>query len=155
MNLLILTIKVNSYFFHNPCHDSLDPFSKPWDLDSRLGGRGTRVTDGLFFKLLEDKNSKTNFTPSLIRFNQRLGGYSIWSASFIAPHINKNFTTTRGMGASQPRCSQGSTRKTPSGVRKNSKTPSEVLESSQYLTTKSSGAYQTRDHGSVHMAYIF
>ena len=29
--------------------------SKSWNLDSRLGGCGTRVIDGLFFKFLEDK----------------------------------------------------------------------------------------------------
>jgi hypothetical protein len=32
--------------------------------------------------------------------------------------------------------------------------PLEVLGSLQYLTTKSSGACQTRGHGTVHMAYI-
>jgi hypothetical protein len=103
---------------HNPCHDSLDPFfPKSWDLDSRLGGCRTRVIDALFFNFLEDKSSrfKINLTLSLfLRFNLRLGGYSIWSASFIAPHIKEDLKTTRGMSTSQPQCSQGSTRKTPS-----------------------------------------
>jgi hypothetical protein len=92
-------------------------FSKPWDLDSRLGGCGTRVIDGLFFNFLEDKDRrfKTNLTLSLIlRFNLGLGGYSIWSASLIAPHIKEDLTTTRGMSTSQPQCSQASTWKTPS-----------------------------------------
>jgi hypothetical protein len=92
-------------------------FSKPWDLDSRLGGCGTRVINGLFFKFLKDKSKrfKTNLTLSLIpRFNLRLGGYSIWSARFIAPHVKEDLTTTRGMSTSQFRRSQGSTRKTPS-----------------------------------------
>jgi hypothetical protein len=40
------------------------------------------------------------------------------------------------------------------GVQENSKMPSEVLESLQYLTTKSSGACQTRAHETAHMAYI-
>jgi hypothetical protein len=37
---------------------------------------------------------------------------------------------------------------------KNSKTPSEVRGSLQYSTTKSSGACQTRCHGTTHIAYI-
>jgi hypothetical protein len=58
---------------------------------------------------------KTNLTLSLIlRINLRLGGYSIWSASFIAPHIKEDLKTNQGMSTSQPRSSQGSTRKTPS-----------------------------------------
>jgi hypothetical protein len=68
-------------------------FSKPWDLHSRLGGCGTRVINGLFFEFLEDKSRrfKANLTLSLIlRFNLRPGGYSIWSASLIAPHIKKD-----------------------------------------------------------------
>ena len=32
--------------------------SKSWNLDSRLGGCGIRVIDGLFFKFLEDKDKK-------------------------------------------------------------------------------------------------
>ncbi|RLN00390.1 hypothetical protein C2845_PM06G29480 [Panicum miliaceum] len=82
-----------------------------------LGGCETRVIDGLFFKFLEDKSRrfKTNLTLSLIlRFKLRLGGYSIWSVSFIAPHIKEDLTATLGMSTLQPRCSQGSTRKTPS-----------------------------------------
>jgi hypothetical protein len=69
-------------------------------LDSRLGGCGTRVIEGLFFKFLEDKSRRfnTNLTLSLIlQFNLRLGGYSIWSASFIAPHIKEDLKTTQGM----------------------------------------------------------
>jgi hypothetical protein len=34
------------------------------------------------------------------------------SASFIAPHIKEDMKTTRGISTSQPRSSQGSTRKT-------------------------------------------
>jgi hypothetical protein len=117
-NLLIFNHQIKLVnFLHNPCHDFLDPFSKPWNLDSRLGGCGTCVIDGLFFKFLEDKDRrfKTNLTLSLIfRFNLRLGGYSIWSASLIAPHIKKDLKTTRGMSTSQPLCSQESTQKTPS-----------------------------------------
>jgi hypothetical protein len=32
--------------------------------------------------------------------------------------------------------------------------PSEVLGSMQYLTTKSSGTYQTQAHETAHMAYM-
>jgi hypothetical protein len=49
--------------------------------------------DGLFFKFLEDKSRrfKTNLTLSIIlRFNLRLERYSIWSVSFIAPHIKED-----------------------------------------------------------------
>jgi hypothetical protein len=78
-------------------------FFKPWDLDSRLGVCGTRVINGLFFKFLEDKDRrfKTNLTLSLIlRFNLRLGGYSIWSASLIEPRIKEDVKATRGMSTS-------------------------------------------------------
>jgi hypothetical protein len=74
------------------------------------------VSSAIYFSnLLEDKNKrfKTNLTLSLIlRVNLPLRGYSIWSASLIAPHIKEDFTTTRGMSTSQPRYSDGSTQKT-------------------------------------------
>jgi hypothetical protein len=47
----------------------------------------------IFQKYLEDKKKrfKTNLTLSLIlQFNLRLGGYSIWSAIFIASHIKED-----------------------------------------------------------------
>jgi hypothetical protein len=50
----------------------------------------------------------------ILRVNLKLGGYFIWSASLIAPHIKEDLTTSRGMSTSQPRCSQGCTQKTPS-----------------------------------------
>jgi hypothetical protein len=53
-----------------------------------------------FLNLLEDKNRKlkTKLTLSLIlRVNLRLEGYSIWSASSIAPHIKEDLTTTWSM----------------------------------------------------------
>jgi hypothetical protein len=49
--------------------------------------------------MLEDKDRrlKIKLTISLIlRVNLRLGGYSIWSASLIAPHIKEDLTTTWG-----------------------------------------------------------
>jgi hypothetical protein len=39
-------------------------------------------------------------------------------------------------------------------VQKNLKTPSEVLGRLQYSATKSSGAYQTETHGTVHVVYF-
>jgi hypothetical protein len=95
----------------------LDPFFQNFGFGFKAGGYGTSIIDDLFFKFLEDKSRrfKTNLTLSLIlRFNLRLGGYSIWSVSFIAPHIKEDLKTTRGMSTSQPRSNQGSTQKTPS-----------------------------------------
>ena len=71
-------------------------YSKTWDLNSRLGGCETHVIDGLFFSnfwKIKTERFKTNLTLSLIlRFNLRLGGYSIWSASFIATHIKEGYS---------------------------------------------------------------
>jgi hypothetical protein len=70
-----------------------------------------------FSNLLEDKDKRLKITLTLsliLRVNLRLRGYSIWSASLIAPHIKEDWTTTPSMSTSQPRCSQGSTRRTPS-----------------------------------------
>jgi hypothetical protein len=56
-----------------------------------------------FLNLLEDKDRrlKTKLTLSLIlRVNLKLEGYSIWSASSIAPHIKEVVTTTQGMSVS-------------------------------------------------------
>jgi hypothetical protein len=103
-----------------------------------------------FFKFLEDKSRrfKTILTLSLIlRFNLWLGGYSIWSASLIAPHI-KDLKTT--WGHQHPK--EVLERHLQDGVWENLKTPLEVLRNLQYSTTKSSGACQTRGYG---MAYIF
>ena len=44
--------------FYTVCHDFWILNSKSWNLDSRLGGCGIRVIDGLFFKFLEDKDQK-------------------------------------------------------------------------------------------------
>ena len=44
--------------FFTACHDFWILYSKSWNLDSRPGGCGTRVIDGLFFKILEDKDQK-------------------------------------------------------------------------------------------------
>jgi hypothetical protein len=101
-----------------------------------------------FSNLLEDKGRrlKTKLTLSLIlRVNLRLGGYSIWSASSIAPHIKEDLITTRSMSTSHAPHSLDAAKKVlgrhlQDGVQENLKAPSEVLGSLQYSTTKSSGA---------------
>ena len=58
----------------------------------KIQGYGTRVIDDLFFKKFERSRLKTDLSLSLIlQFNLRLGGYSIWSASFITHHIKKDY----------------------------------------------------------------
>jgi hypothetical protein len=67
-------------------------------LDSRLGDCGTHVLDGLFFKniwKIRKENSRL-----ILRFNLRLGGYSIWSAIFITPHKKRRLKTTQRMSTS-------------------------------------------------------
>ena len=44
--------------FYTAYHDFWILYSKSWNLDSVLGGCRTRVIDGLFFKILEDKDQK-------------------------------------------------------------------------------------------------
>jgi hypothetical protein len=86
-----------------------------WIQDSGVAEHVSSPT--YFSNLLKDKDRKvkTKLTFSLIlRVNLRLGGYFIWSASGIAPHIKEGLTTTRGMSTSQPRYSQENIRKTPS-----------------------------------------
>jgi hypothetical protein len=100
------------------CDESLDPLFQTLGIWIQGSGTAGHVSLATYFSnLLEDKyrRLKTKLTLSLIlRVNLRLGGYSIWSASSIAPHIKKDLITTRAMSTSQPRCSQSSTRKTPS-----------------------------------------
>ena len=63
--------------------------SKWRDLNSRLGGCGIYFSNFLGNK--EEK--KTEVTLSLIlRFNLRLGGYSIWSASTLRTIYDQDFT---------------------------------------------------------------
>jgi hypothetical protein len=100
------------------CHDSLDPLFQTlgiWIQGSRAAGHVSSAT--YFSHLLEDKDRrlKIKLTINLIlRVNLSLGSYSIWSASLIVPYIKEDLTTTRGMSTSQPRSSQGCTRRIPS-----------------------------------------
>jgi hypothetical protein len=74
-------------------HDSLDPLFQNlgiWIQGSGAAGQVSLAT--YFLNMLEDKDRrlKIKLTLSLIlRVNLRLKGYSIWSASLIAPHIKK------------------------------------------------------------------
>jgi hypothetical protein len=61
-----------------------------WIQGSGTAGHMSLVT--YFSNLLEDKDRrfKAHLTLGMIlEFNLRLGGYSIWIASLIAPHIKK------------------------------------------------------------------
>jgi hypothetical protein len=105
-----------SHLNQSSCHDSLDPLLQTLGIWIQGSGAAGHVSSAAYFsKLWEDKDRKIKIklTLSLIlRVNLRLGGYSIWSASLITPHIKEDSTTTQGMSTSQPRCSQGS--RTPS-----------------------------------------
>jgi hypothetical protein len=68
-------------------------YSKTWGFGFKARGAAGHVSSATYFSnLLEDKDMKLKIklTLSLIlRGNLRLGGYSIWSASLITPHIKK------------------------------------------------------------------
>ena len=66
--------------------------SKWRNLNSRLGGCGIYVSEIYFSNFLKNKKKKTEVTLSLIlRFNLRLGGYSIWSASTSRTIYDQDF----------------------------------------------------------------
>jgi hypothetical protein len=96
--LPILTIK--SLLLYIACHDSLDPLFQILEIWIQGSGAAGHVLSAIYFSnMLEDKDRrlKIKLTISLIlRVNLRLGGYSIWSASLIAPHIKEDLTTTWG-----------------------------------------------------------
>ena len=82
--------EVFQYLF---CHEfTLILKSKSRDLNSRLGGCRIYVSEIYFSNFLENKEEKTEVTLSLIlRFNLRLGGYSIWSASTLRTIYGQDF----------------------------------------------------------------
>jgi hypothetical protein len=90
--------------------------SKTWGFGFKARGLRDTCHQRLIFQIyrkIRTEDSRFKLTLSLnLRVNIRLGGYSIWSASLIAPHIKKTGQTTRGMSTSQPRCSQENTRRT-------------------------------------------
>ena len=76
------------------CHEFTLILKSKWrDLNSRLWGRGIYVSDIYFSNFWKiKKKKKTEVTLSLIlRFNLRLGGYSIWSASTSCTIYDQNF----------------------------------------------------------------
>ena len=111
INLPGYTIKTNSWIA--PYAMTFVSFCpKPWDLDSRLMGCRTVSSAIYFFK--EDKGEKIkdwfDFQPdSTIQPKAR--GILYMECDFHRIPYKK---ITRGLGTSQPWCSQGSTRKTPS-----------------------------------------
>jgi hypothetical protein len=135
-------------------------YFKSWGFGFKARGLQGHVSSATYFSnLLEDKNRrvKTKLTLSLIlRFNLRLGGYSIGSASSIAPYIKEDLTNYSGhehlTASMQSRKYSEDTFKMEFG--RNSKMPSEVLGRLQYSTMKSSGACQIRAYRTAHMAYI-
>jgi hypothetical protein len=141
------------------CHDCLDPLFQNlgiWIQNSGASGHVSSVT--YFSNLLDDKDRrlKIKLTLSLIlRVTLRLGGYTICSANLIAPHIKKIGWL---FGAWAPHSLDAVNEVLggylQDGVGENSKTPLEVLGHLQYSTTKSSGACQTRAHGTVHVAHF-
>jgi hypothetical protein len=107
------------------------------------GAAGHVSSMAYFLNFLEDKERrfKTKLTLSLIlRFNLRLGGYSIWSASLIAPRIKEDLQT---LGTWAPRSLEEVKevfgRHFQDEVWKNSKTPSEVLVSHAVLDYEEPG----------------
>jgi hypothetical protein len=75
------------------CHDSLDPLFQNLGIWIQGSEAARHVSSATYFSnLLEDKDGlKTELTLSMIlRVNLRLRGYSIWSASLIAPHIKED-----------------------------------------------------------------
>jgi hypothetical protein len=85
---------IKSFPSYIACHDSLDALFQTlgiWILGSGAAGHVSSAT--YFSNLLEDKDRRLRIKLSLsliLRVNLRLGGYSIWSASLIAPYIKKN-----------------------------------------------------------------
>jgi hypothetical protein len=119
------------------CHDHWILLSKP----QRFGfkARGLRDTWHrlLVFRIYSKSKQgrfKTNVTHSLIlRFNLRLGGYSMWSAIFYrTPYQRSN----------RRRTSRRSFKRSRRLLRKYSR-------SLQYSAMKSTGACQTQDYGTV------
>ena len=158
----------HQFRFYNACNILLDPFSK---FGIWIQGLEVWVSchQRLVFQIyLEDKGEKIQLlgrslkcTLSLILgFNLRLGAYTIWSAIFVAPLIEKknwrlesysvqkiifwgleSYLGQEHLAASkQPRKYSG--RHIQDEVLKNLKITREVLESLRYWATKCSGTCQ-------------
>jgi hypothetical protein len=86
----------------------------------------------------------------ILQFNIRLGGYSIWSAIFQSHTIQRsNLGHEHLIASMQPRKYSKKNFKTE--LQKKPKTTSKYSRSLQYSATKSSGACQTRGHGTVYI----
>ena len=75
------------------CHEFILILKSKWrDLNSKLGGCRIYVSEIYFSIFLKNKKTKTEVTLSLIlRFNLRLGGNSIWSASTSRTIYDQDF----------------------------------------------------------------
>jgi hypothetical protein len=113
------------------CHDHWILFFKP----ERFGFKARGLQDTwprlLIFRIYSKSKQgrfKNNVTLSLIlRFNQRLGGYSIWSAIFHrTPYHRSNSENEHLIASMQPRKYSKKNFKTE--LQKKPKTTSEVLE---------------------------
>ena len=137
------------------------------DFDLRLGGIGICASEIYFSIFLENKKGKkTEVTLSLIlRFNLRLGGYSIWSASTSRTIYDQDFGAwapySLGATTSTWRTTRWSRRRNPETTRRMFwllEVLDDALPSTWRLqdsATKSSGACQTPDSGTAYRHKMF
>jgi hypothetical protein len=135
-------------------------YSKPWGFGFRARGLQDTCHQRLIFSnLLEDKDRrlKIKLTLSMIlRVNLRLGGYSMWSASLIAPHIKEDLTNYSGhehlIASMQPRKYSEDTFRTNFG--RTRRCLQKYPDACSTRLQRARGACQTRAHGTVHVAYL-
>ena len=168
-----ITRKINGFFllqegFHHLfCHEfSLILKSKWRDLNSRLGGCGIcalKIYFSIFLENIEGK--KTEVTLNLImRFNLRLGGYSIWSASTSRTIYDQDLGLEHLTASEQPRVLGGLLDALEGRLRSKKKDVLTIWSTRrrrpstrclQDSATKSSGACQTRDNGTAYRHRMF
>ena len=133
------------------------------DFDLRLGGCEICASEIYFSIFLENRLK----WPSawILRFNLRLGGYSIWSASTSRTIYDQRF---QGLSSSQPRSKQNYLEDYSTYLKEGPEATRrmfwllEVLNDAQPSTrrlqnsaTKSSGACQTRNSGTAYRHRMF
>jgi hypothetical protein len=141
------------------CHNSLDPLFQTLGIWIQGSGAAGHVSSATYFSnLLKDKDRrlKIKLTLNLIlRVNLRLGGYSIWSASLIAPHIKK---TGQLLGAWAPHSLDAAQEvlggHLQSEVRENSKMPSEVSDACSTQLRRARGLVRP-GHMGLYMLHTF
>ena len=139
--------------FYTACHDFWILYSKSWNLDSRLGGYGTRVINAYFsnFWKIKTRRLTTDLTLSLIlRFNVRLGATPYGARVHRAPYKRRLSGLEHLTALMQPEVLRRSLE-----ALRALEVLKDVFRSTcclQYSATKSSEACQTRTHGTVHTA---